>query len=51
MAMKKRHPGKIFVEAANEKDIKQSLYGFIDVNLGKILKFQHEDYTNLFVAK
>ena len=51
MAMKKKYPGKIFVEAHNEKVIRDGLNGFIDVNLRKINRLQHEDYTNLFVTK
>lgn len=37
MALKKKYPGKIFVEAANEKIIRESFDGFIDANLGKIV--------------
>lgn len=51
MAMKKKYPGKIFIEAANEKIIREGLLGFIDVSNKKITKLQHEDYINLFVVK
>ena len=36
MALKKKYPGKIFIEAENEKCIKQSLQGFIDVNIARV---------------
>ena len=38
MAMKKKYPGKIFIEAANEKIIREGLLGFIDVSNKKITK-------------
>jgi len=33
---KKRFPGKIFVEADNEKEVKDSLVGFVKLNLNTI---------------
>lgn len=51
MAMKKKYPGKIFIEAQNERAIRQGLDGLIDVNIKKINRLEHEDYTNLFVVK
>lgn len=39
LAMKKKFPGKIFVEAYDEKSIRDSLEGFVDINLGKIQMF------------
>lgn len=38
MAMKKKYPGKIFIEAANERVIREGLEGFIDVNPKKVTK-------------
>ena len=35
MSMKKKYPGRILVEAFNERDIRESLDGFNNVNLGK----------------
>ena len=36
MAMKKKYPGKIFIEAVDEKTIRQGLQGLIDINVKKI---------------
>ena len=36
MALKKKYPGKLFIEALSDKAIKQSLEGFIDINTGRI---------------
>lgn len=36
LALKKKYPGKIFVEAPSEQAVKDSLDGFIDVNIKKI---------------
>lgn len=38
MSMKKKYPGKIFVEAADEKAIRLGLAGFIDVSNKKVTK-------------
>lgn len=35
LAMRKKFPGKIFVEAFSEKDIRDSLDGFNNINLGR----------------
>ncbi len=48
MAMKKKYPGKIFIQAQNQKVIKESLQGFIDVNTGRITPMDHEFYSSLF---
>jgi len=37
LALKKKYPGKIFVEAQSELAVKQSLEGFIDVNTKRII--------------
>jgi len=49
--MKKKFPGKIFVEAYDEKSIKESLQDFIDINWTKIQILDHESYRNLFGNK
>lgn len=36
MALKKKYPGKIFIEALNEKAVKDSLQGFIDCNVARV---------------
>jgi transcription antitermination factor NusG len=51
MALKKKYPGKLFIEAANEKAIKDSLQGFIDVNVARVTPMDHEFYSSLFEAK
>ena len=51
LAMKKKFPGKIFVEAYHEKDIRSSVDNFIDINLSKIQPFDSESYRNLFLIK
>eukprot|EP00919_Chromeraceae_sp_WS-2016_P012346 GHVR01028813.1.p3 GENE.GHVR01028813.1~~GHVR01028813.1.p3 ORF type:complete len:101 (-),score=5.89 GHVR01028813.1:2274-2576(-) len=51
LSLKKKYPGKIFIEAQCEKDIRDSLEGFIDINLHKIQPLDHESYSNLFVGK
>ena len=35
LSMKKKYPGRILVEAFSERDIKESLDGFNNINLGK----------------
>ena len=51
MALKKKYPGKLFIEAENEKVIKESLQSFIDVNTSRVTPMDHEFYANLFEAK
>lgn len=51
MALKKKYPGKIFIEAESEKAIKESLNGFIDINTGRIIPMDHEFYSSLFEVK
>ena len=41
MALKKKYPGKIFVEANSEKAVKESLQGFIDVNIARVTPMDH----------
>lgn len=47
LAMKK-FPGKLFLEAFEERHIRESLEGFVDLNLGKIVAFDSESYGHLF---
>lgn len=48
-SMRKKYPGKIFVEAFSEKDIRDSLEGFNDVGLGRnMIQLDKEGYTELF---
>lgn len=51
LALKKKYPGKIFVEAPSEQAVKESLDGFIDVNIKKVTPMDNEFYSNLFEAK
>ena len=51
MALKKKYPGKIFIEAQNEKAIKQSLHGFIDCNVARVNAMDTQFYSSLFEAK
>lgn len=51
MALKKKYPGKIFIEAQNEKVIRESLEGFIDINAGRITPMDNDFYSSLFEAK
>ena len=51
MSLKKKYPGKIFIEAQSEKDVKDSLQGFIDVNVGRVTAMDHEFYSSLFEVK
>lgn len=51
LALKKKYPGKIFVEAPGENQVRSSLEGFIDVNTKKIIPMDNEFYSNLFEAK
>ena len=51
MALKKKYPGKIFIQAANEKVIKESLESFIDINSGRITPMDNDFYSTLFEAK
>lgn len=51
LALKKKYPGKLFIEAPNENDIKLSLDGFIDVNSKKITPLDNDFYANLFEAE
>ena len=41
MALKKKYPGKLFIEAQNEKVIKESLQGFIDINTARVTPLDH----------
>lgn len=50
-SFKKKYPGKIFIEAATEKDVRDSLDGFVDVNLGQIRMMDEESYSSLFDLK
>lgn len=50
IALKKKFPGRIFVEAYEERHIYESLEGFNDVHLGKkIVLLGHDNYASLFV--
>ena len=51
LAIKKKYPGKIFIEAPSEQAVKESLDGFIDINIKKITPMDNEFYSNLFEAK
>lgn len=41
MALKKKYPGKLFIEAQNEKAIKESLQGFIGINTARVTPLDH----------
>ena len=47
LSMKKKYPGRILVEAFNERDIRESLDGFNNVNLSnkKIVELELENYA------
>jgi hypothetical protein len=51
LALRKKYPGKIFIEGPSENAIRASLEGFIDVNTKKIVPMDNEFYSNLFEAK
>lgn len=51
LALKKKYPGKIFVEAPSEAAIRKSLEGFIDVNTKKIVPMDNDFYSTLFDVK
>jgi hypothetical protein len=51
LAIRKKYPGKIFVEADNEQAVKESLEGFIDVNAKKVTEMDNDFYSSLFEAK
>lgn len=52
LAMKKKFPGKIFIEAFHEKDVHDSLDGFNYVNLSrKLLELDADAYADLFNSK
>lgn len=48
MALKKKYPGRIFIEAKDQKAVKNSLQGFIDCNVSRVTPLDHESYANLF---
>lgn len=47
-ASKKKHPGKIFVEAQNDKDVKNSLEGFTNININSVKEVEYETYCSIF---
>ena len=51
LALKKKYPGRIFVEAPSEQAVRESLEGFIDVNAKKVTPMDNEFYSSLFEAK
>ena len=51
LSLKKKYPGKIFVQAPSEAAIKNGLEGFIDVNTKKITPMDSDFYSSLFEAK
>lgn len=48
LALKKKYPGRIFVEAPSEQAVRESLEGFIDVNTKKVTPMDNEFYSSLF---
>lgn len=52
LAMRKKFPGKIFIEAFSPKDITDSLDGFTHVSLARNLtELDSESYVDLFSEK
>ena len=51
LALKKKYPGRLFVEAPSEAAIREGLEGFIDINTKKITPMDNDFYSSLFEAK